>query len=213
MSRSLSKVNDQIRCEIFVTDNTATAITGLANGAFTKLLSKNGSNDTTTVTVTEIASGRYTVTFTPTAIGMYELTVLHATYNPFGWTETFDVTTDGSLTSAQITTAVPTVVQIRAEMDSNSTKLASILSGITSLASDVANVLVDVAAVPAAVWDYVVGVSYTAKRYLKAIGAAVAGKTSGGAEGFTARDLEDTQDQVVGTADSSGNRTPTSYGS
>jgi hypothetical protein len=177
MSRSLSKVNVQIRSEIFVTDNAGVAINGLVDGGFTKRLSKDGANDTTTVTVTEIANGRYTVTFTPTATGFYELDIIHATYNPFGWSESYDVTTDGILAASDITSSVPSA-----------------------------------AAIASAVWSYVVGSVFTAKRYLKAIGAAVAGKTSGGPTGFTARDLEDTQDQVVGTADTSGNRTPTSYG-
>jgi hypothetical protein len=55
--------------------------------------------------------------------------------------------------------------------------------------------------------------SYDAGRVLRIIAAAVAGKTTGGPGGFTARNLPDTTDQVVGTADASGNRLPTSYGS
>jgi hypothetical protein len=50
-------------------------------------------------------------------------------------------------------------------------------------------------------------------RALRIIAAAVAGKTSGGPAGFSARNLSDTTDQIVGTATSDGNRTPTSYGS
>jgi hypothetical protein len=49
-------------------------------------------------------------------------------------------------------------------------------------------------------------------RALRVIAAAVAGKTTGGPAGFTARNLSDTEDQIVGTATSDGNRTPTSYG-
>lgn len=50
-------------------------------------------------------------------------------------------------------------------------------------------------------------------RTLRIIAAAVAGKTTGGPAGFTARNLGDTTDQVTGTATEDGNRTPTSYGS
>jgi hypothetical protein len=49
-------------------------------------------------------------------------------------------------------------------------------------------------------------------RALRVIAAAVAGKTAGGPSGFTARNLSDTADQIVGTATSDGNRGNATYG-
>lgn len=53
---------------------------------------------------------------------------------------------------------------------------------------------------------------YSVARALRIIAAAVAGKTAGGPDGFTARNLGDTADQITGAADESGNRTSATYG-
>jgi hypothetical protein len=63
------------------------------------------------------------------------------------------------------------------------------------------------------IWASVLEVGFSASHLIRVIAAAVAGKTTGGATGFTARNVSDTADQVVGTADADGNRTPTSHGS
>lgn len=67
--------------------------------------------------------------------------------------------------------------------------------------------------VAAAVWAYVVEGAFVASRMLRIVAASVAGKSTGGAASFTARDLTDGTNMVVGSADTLGNRTPTSYGS
>lgn len=95
MSRSQHKVSVLIRDEISVFDSSDAAVTGLVNGDFTKYLSKDGANDATAVTVTEIANGRYTVTFTPGSTGVWVLDVRHATHNKRGWRSVYDVTTEG----------------------------------------------------------------------------------------------------------------------
>jgi hypothetical protein len=54
---------------------------------------------------------------------------------------------------------------------------------------------------------------YSVARALRIIAAAVAGKSSGGPAGFTARNLTDTADQISGAADpASGNRTSVTHG-
>ena len=92
MSRSRQTVNVQIRGEFSVYDSSNAVVTGLVNTDFTRLLSYNGTNDTTTLTVTEVTSGRYTYTFTPASVGFWAVVIRHATYNPRGWEEDFDVT-------------------------------------------------------------------------------------------------------------------------
>ena len=65
----------------------------------------------------------------------------------------------------------------------------------------------------ASIWGYILDTGFSALRLMKIIAAAVAGRTTGGPAGFTARNLADTQDQIAGSADANGNRTPGSYGS
>lgn len=63
-----------------------------------------------------------------------------------------------------------------------------------------------------AVWDFVLETGYSAKRMIRIALAVLAGKSTGGKTSFTARNLGDTENMIVGSADESGNRTPTSYG-
>lgn len=65
--------------------------------------------------------------------------------------------------------------------------------------------------IAAAVWAFVIETGYSALRVLKIIAAGVAGKSTGGRSSFTARNLGDTENVIVGSADENGNRTPTSY--
>jgi len=65
---------------------------------------------------------------------------------------------------------------------------------------------------PSGAWTEELEAGFTSSRILRIIAAAVAGETAGGPAGFTARNLSDTADQIVGTATPDGNRTPTSYG-
>jgi hypothetical protein len=95
MPRSVQKVSTVVRADFSVYDSANAPVTGLMNGDFTKLLSKNGVDDATAVTVSEIGSGRYSATFTPATVGVWYLLVRHATYNKRGWEEQYDVTNDG----------------------------------------------------------------------------------------------------------------------
>jgi hypothetical protein len=102
MGQTVHKVSVLARGDFSVYDSSNAPVTGLVNGDFTKLLSKDGVSDATVVTVTEIATGRYTATFTPASTGIWTLTVRNATHNPRGWGESFNVTTDGVISLASI---------------------------------------------------------------------------------------------------------------
>lgn len=72
--------NEVVRETIYVTDAAGAAVTGLVNANFNKFLILNGATNATTVTVTEVANGHYTVEFTPTSVGHWSSRVNHATY-------------------------------------------------------------------------------------------------------------------------------------
>ena len=55
----------------------------------------NGVGSFIPVTVTGISDGVYTATFTPTAVGAWQLVIRQALYAPRGYEETFDVTETG----------------------------------------------------------------------------------------------------------------------
>jgi hypothetical protein len=63
-----------------------------------------------------------------------------------------------------------------------------------------------------AVWDTLLEAGFDAGRILRIIAAATAGKVSGGPAAPAFRNLSDTQDQITGTANSSGDRTSATYG-
>lgn len=75
--------------DFWVFNSSDAVVTGLVDGGFTKKLTKNGTHDTTTVTITEVDSsnqpGKYKATYTPPSNGYWSLRVTHATYNPIGW--------------------------------------------------------------------------------------------------------------------------------
>lgn len=84
------------RFDIEVFDSADAVVTGLVTGNFTKRLTIDGVSDATTITVTEVANGRYTVTFTAPAVTAGNVKyvrcwLLHATYAPRGWAEDFEV--------------------------------------------------------------------------------------------------------------------------
>lgn len=97
MSRSVQQAGALVRTAFTVYDSSNAPVTGLVNGDFTKLLAKNGVDDATVVTVSEIGGGRYQASFTPASTGSWYLLIRNATHNPRGWDEFFDVTTDGVL--------------------------------------------------------------------------------------------------------------------
>ena len=122
MGRTLKKTGVLIRCSFRVWDNTVsppTPKTGLLDASFTKLLEKDGVDDATAVTITEIATGRYQATFTASSAGHWGLDISHPTWNVRGWSEDFDVTEDGAFSINDIfdkTDGVETGVTLRKGM-------------------------------------------------------------------------------------------------
>lgn len=110
MSRAIAKVGVVARADFAVYDAADAPVTGLVTGDFTRLLSKNGVDDATAVTVAEVGSGRYEATFTPGSAGYWHLLLRHATHNPRGWQEGFDVTADGLLSKADVNAEVVDVL-------------------------------------------------------------------------------------------------------
>ncbi len=232
MARTTMKVSTTARVVFTVYDSNDAAVTGLGNGDFTKLLSKDGSNDATAVTVAEIANGRYTATFTPASTGVWYVLITQATYNLRGWEETFDVTTDGIptvsaiqsglATSSALSAAQSDVTAIKAKTDNLPASPAAVGSAMTlTVAYDAAKTAAQAgdemtltageeAALVAAVWAAALETGFSASRLLRIIAAAAAGKTS---DGVTFRNLGDTLNQIAGTATAAGIRSAATYGS
>ena len=76
---------------------------------------------------------------------------------------------------------------------------ARTLTSLGTLANDTAN----------AVWSYTVEASQSAVAWLRLMGAALFGKRTVSGSTYTHRDWNDTKDRIVGSVDSSGNRTIT----
>lgn len=91
MARSAQIVNTTVRGMLTVYNTSNTAVTGLTQANFTIRISAGGVDQGTAVTITEVGNGRYTYTFTPTAVGYWHLLFTNATYNPRGWQDEFDV--------------------------------------------------------------------------------------------------------------------------
>jgi len=105
MSRSVQKVSTLVLGTLEVYDFSNDPVLGLVDADFTKFVTFNGANSVTVVTVTEIANGRYSYSYTPTAIGYWQVLIRQSTgagYNKRGWTEDFDVTVDGEYSLSQI---------------------------------------------------------------------------------------------------------------
>jgi hypothetical protein len=116
-------------------------------------------------------------------------TVTGATLSALGWT-TANVSASGTITGAALT--------------ATGTLAAAIVITYTATATteDVAQ----------AVWDLALESGFPAERIIRIIAAAAAGKSSGGPGSPVFRNLTDTQDQITGTADGSGNRSAASFG-
>jgi hypothetical protein len=97
-------------------------------------------------------------------------------------------------------TAAPTVEEITADIDANSTQLAALAAGVT-LTSDERTTLV------AAIFAYVTEGTTTFVQAVRGWSSALLGKGSGLATTTAKyRDLADTKDRITATVDASGNR-------
>lgn len=116
----------------------------------------------------------------------------------------------GTVSSA----ALSLIVSIYADL-SGSGQLTASLRGTLSMAADivVTGTGLTTANVGAAVWAELLETGFSADQILRIIAAATAGKVTGGPGSPVFRNLSDDQNQITGTADSSGNRSAATYGS
>lgn len=89
--RSFWPVDKVYEVEFEVFDSAGAPVTGLADGAFTKTLLKDGASSAQTVTVTEIGSGRYKASYTPNGNGRWHLHITHSVHNKRGWVDDLEV--------------------------------------------------------------------------------------------------------------------------
>lgn len=102
MPRTLVKTGVEITSHFTVYDSGGSPVTGLTTVDFTILLAKNGSNDATAVSITEVGGGRYIAQFTPATSGAWYLLIRHSVHNVRGWAESYDSTADGPLSVDQL---------------------------------------------------------------------------------------------------------------
>lgn len=99
MARTTQEVGRVLAGDFTLVDSTTKLpITGLVDGDFVKRVSKDGANIVLAFTITEVGNGRYAYA-TDAAIpagqtGRYAFFIQQNTYNPWGWTEEFDVVED-----------------------------------------------------------------------------------------------------------------------
>lgn len=77
------KIDTVVYDEVAVVDDDGNPVAGLTNGDFTKeLYNPSGSevSGSVTVTVSELGSGLYRVSFTPNVVGEWALSLFNATY-------------------------------------------------------------------------------------------------------------------------------------
>ena len=116
----------------------------------------------------------------------------------------------GSISAASLAL----IVSLNADLTASGT-LTAALAGTLELAASivVTGTGLTTANVGDAVWQTLLEGGFTADQIIRIIAAASAGKVSGGPSSPVFRNLSDTQAQITGTADSSGNRTAATYGS
>jgi hypothetical protein len=95
VSRSVEKSGTQISAYFNLYDSANAPVTTAVNADFEKKLTLDGANNTTTVTISHVADGRYVANFTPASAGQWSLRIRHATHAPRGFQEDYVVTTGG----------------------------------------------------------------------------------------------------------------------
>jgi hypothetical protein len=119
---------------------------------------------------------------------------------------------DYSAATQEVLAGASTIEQILA-----ATEIAAVVQDMLAGAPNITAIAVTStgsggAADPAAVWNYEIISGFTAERLLRILAASVAGKVSGAPSNPVFRSVDDSQDQIYGTVDASGNRTAVSYG-
>lgn len=207
--RSVHKVSTIARAYFEVYDSLNVPITGLVNGDFAKFLARDGVNDATAVTVSEIGNGRYFASFTPASTGSWHLLIRSSLYNLRGWHETFDVTTDGIPSISEIQSGLATaaaLASVQSDTDNIQTRLPTSLVG-GKMDSTLSSSERD--AIAAALLDLASAVDgHTVRNALKYMASALAGKVSGMTLGSPVfRSIDDAADRISAVTDIDGNRT------
>ena len=83
-----------------VYDSSNNPVTGLVQSGFTIFLSNDGTVSSDAVTISEVSSGRYVYSFTPSMPGEWYILITHATYNVRGWDDEFIVQVGGGTSSS-----------------------------------------------------------------------------------------------------------------
>ena len=85
------KIASEIKDVFCVFDENNNPVLGLTN--FSKILIKPDDtiDSTTTITIKEIGQGFYSVSFTPSLVGTWMISIKHETYFPSGKSSTYDV--------------------------------------------------------------------------------------------------------------------------
>lgn len=156
-----------------------------------------------TVTVSQEATGRYSMSFTVPAdwlAGERVRLLQSATVQGLPMLRMIDIGEIGALS--------PTAVQIRAEMETAGGMLDTLPTLSEIEASTVLAKESTAAAIPQDVWSQQHETGYTAQQLMRLMSAVLLGKVSGAGTGTeTFRDVSDTKDRVVSTVDNQGNRT------
>lgn len=90
----LGKLGEEVKEEFSVLDNSNTLVSGIPLDEFSAHLfnpSDNEVYDSTAVNFIELGHGHYRVSFTPNEVGNWMMVVYHATYFPWGKSNTIQV--------------------------------------------------------------------------------------------------------------------------
>jgi len=90
----LGKLGEEVKEEFSVLDSSNNLVSGIPLNEFTGNLfdpSDNEVYDSTSVAFTELGYGHYRISFTPNQVGNWMLIVYHATYFPWGKSNTIQV--------------------------------------------------------------------------------------------------------------------------
>lgn len=216
MARSAQKVGTLVRAAFSVFDG-ITPVTGILPGAFASELSRNGVDNATAVTISEIGDGRYQASFTPPApdVGHWRLTVSHPTYAPRGFAEDFDVTTDGLPSVADVQSGLATAAGLAAAAaaivadteDIQARLPAALVSG--KIAADVDAAIQN--AIADALLDRANAIdTHTPRQALKLMAAVLCGKLSGSGtvdDPYVFLGIDGTTVRVTSVANAAGLRT------
>lgn len=140
-----------------------------------------------------------------------------------------DLTASGTISAANLQAFLAAAANVTGtgSVTANLAALGALLSGVTGSGTATGSILTAIGELEAdlvvtgtglstanvgqAVWQYLIEAGFTAEQVLRIIAAVTAGKSSGGPDTPTFRNLGDSTDIVSGVANSSGDRTSATY--